>query len=108
MGPTRRRSPSWTCSTFDAAWHVIFGRGRRASTLTPSTQVGNSFSNDFVGARDAGMRAVLLDRFGRENHGDELSAEGRRWRAAGAAVVHDLSDVLEHVARSDVALGCHE
>ena len=59
-------------------------------------------------ARDAGMRAVLLDRFGRENHGDELSAEGARWREAGAPVVHDLSDVLEHVARSDFALGCHE
>ena len=70
--------------------------------------VGNSFSKDFVGARDAGMRAVLLDRFGRENHGDELSAEGARWREAGAPVVHDLSDVLEHVARSDFALGCHE
>ena len=70
--------------------------------------VGNSFSKDFVGARDAGMRAVLLDRFGRENHGDELSAEGTRWREAGAPVVRDLSDVLEHVARSDFALGCHE
>ena len=68
--------------------------------------VGNSFSKDFVGARDAGMRAVLLDRFGRENHGDELSAEGARWREAGAPVVRDLSDVLEHVARSDFALGC--
>ena len=54
------------------------------------------------------MRAVLLDRFGRENHGDELSAEGARWREAGAPVVQDLSDVLEHVARSDFALGCHQ
>ena len=68
--------------------------------------VGNSFSKDFVGARDAGMRAVLLDRFGREDHGDEFSKEGARWREDGAAVVHDLSDVLEHVARSDFALGC--
>ena len=68
--------------------------------------VGNSFSKDFVGARDAGMRAVLLDRFGREDHGDEVSKEGARWREDGAAVVHDLSDVLEHVARSDFALGC--
>ena len=68
--------------------------------------VGNSFSKDFVGARDAGMRAVLLDRFGRDAP-DEESSEGKQWREAGAAVVHDLSDVLEHVARSDVALGCH-
>ena len=67
--------------------------------------VGNSFSKDFVGARDAGMRAVLLDRFGRDAP-DEESSEGKEWRAAGAAVVHDLSDVLEHVARSDFALGC--
>ena len=55
--------------------------------------------------RDAGMRAVLLDRFGRDEP-DEESSEGKEWRAAGAAVVHDLSDVLEHVARSDFALGC--
>ena len=53
------------------------------------------------------MRAVLLDRFGRDAP-DEESSEGKEWRAAGAAVVHDLSDVLEHVARSDFALGCHE
>ena len=40
---------------------------------------------------------------------DEVTLfEGKRWREAGAAVVHDLSDVLEHVARSDFALGCHE
>ena len=45
-------------------------------------------------------------RFGRENHGDELSAEGARWREAGASVVQDLSDVLGHVARSDFSLGC--
>ena len=38
---------------------------------------------------------------------NELSAEGARWREAGASVVQDLSDVLEHVARSDFALGCH-
>ena len=30
----------------------------------------------------------------------------RVWREAGAPVVRDLSDVLEHVARSDFALGC--
>ena len=60
-----------------------------------------------LNARDAGMRAVLLDRFGRENHGDELSAEGARWRAAGAAVVRDLSDVLASTSRgNDFALGC--
>ena len=39
-------------------------------------------------------------------HGDELSAEGARWREAGASVVQDLSDVLGHVARSDFSLGC--
>ena len=66
-----------------------------------------STASDFVGARDAGMRAVLLDRFGRDAP-DEESSEGKEWREAGAAVVHDLSDVLEHVARSDFALGCHE
>ena len=37
---------------------------------------------------------------------NELSAEGARWREGGASVVQDLSDVLEHVARSDFSLGC--
>ena len=86
---------------------MLYGAGTPIG-FSDVLHVGNSFSKDFVGARDAGMRAVLLDRFGRENHGDELSAEGARWREAGAPVVRDLSDVLEHVARSDFALGCHE
>ena len=51
--------------------------------------------------------AAVVDRFGREDHGDEFSKEGARWREDGASVVHDLSDVLEPVARSDFALGCH-
>jgi len=59
--------------------------------------VGNSFSKDFVGARNAGMKAVLLDRFG----GDE----GDEWRSRGAPVVRDLTEVLEHVARGNYALG---
>ena len=35
-----------------------------------------------------------------------IGLEGARWREAGASFVQDLSDVLEHVARSDFALGC--
>ena len=86
---------------------VLYGRDTAPIGFSDVLHVGNSFSKDFVGARDAGMRAVLLDRFGRDAP-DEESIEGRRWREAGASVVHDLSDVLEHVARSDFALGCHE
>ena len=37
-----------------------------------------------------------------------MTSSSARWREAGASVVQDLSDVLEHVARSDFALGCHE
>ena len=89
------------------AREVLYGADTAPIGFSDVLHVGNSFSKDFVGARDAGMRAVLLDRFGRAAP-DEESSEGKRWRAAGAAVVHDLSDVLEHVARSDFALGCHE
>ena len=99
---------------FDATLHkanvareVLYGADTAPIEFMDVLHVGNSFSKDFVGARDAGMRAVLLDRFGRDAP-DEESSEGKEWRAAGAAVVHDLSDVLEHVARSDFALGCHE
>ena len=95
-----------TLEKANIAREVLYGADSAPIEFMDVLHVGNSFSKDFVGARDAGMRAVLLDRFGRENHGDELSAEGARWREAGASVVQDLSDVLEHVARSDVALGC--
>ena len=84
---------------------MLYGADTAPIEFMDVLHVGNSFSKDFVGARDAGMRAVLLDRFGRDTP-DEESSEGKEWRAAGAAVVHDLSDVLEHVARSDFALGC--
>ena len=83
----------------------VYGADTAPIEFMDVLHVGNSFSKDFVGARDAGMRAVLLDRFGRDAP-DEESSEGKEWREAGAAVVHDLSDVLEHVARSDFALGC--
>ena len=97
-----------TLEKANIAREVLYGADTAPIEFMDVLHVGNSFSKDFVGARDAGMRAVLLDRFGRENHGDELSAEGSRWREAGASVVQDLSDVLEHVARGDFALGCHE
>ena len=91
----------------NVAREVLYGRDTAPIEFMDVLHVGDSFSKDFVGARDAGMRAVLLDRFGRDAP-DEESSEGKQWREAGAAVVHDLSDVLEHVARSDFALGCHE
>ena len=68
-----------------------------SSPLAPEDvlHVGNSFSKDFVGAKDFGMRAVLLDRFG--------GSEGDDWRSRGAPVVRDLTEMLEHVARR---VGC--
>ena len=94
-----------TLQKANVAREVLYGADTAPIEFMDVLHVGNSFSKDFVGARDAGMRAVLLDRFGRDEP-DEESSEGKEWRAAGAAVVHDLSDVLEHVARSDFALGC--
>ena len=94
-----------TLEKANIAREVLYGADTAPIEFMDVLHVGNSFSKDFVGARDAGMRAVLLDRFGRDAP-DEESSEGKEWREAGAAVVHDLSDVLEHVARSDFALGC--
>eukprot|EP00629_Pelagomonadales_sp_RCC1024_P000995 CAMPEP_0119266238 /NCGR_PEP_ID=MMETSP1329-20130426/4791_1 /TAXON_ID=114041 /ORGANISM="Genus nov. species nov., Strain RCC1024" /LENGTH=292 /DNA_ID=CAMNT_0007266107 /DNA_START=178 /DNA_END=1056 /DNA_ORIENTATION=- len=72
--------------------------------------VGNDFANDYEGARAAGMHAVLLDRFGDKTAGRgdsclSLSAEGVRWKEAGAPVCGGLLGVLERIARSDAALG---
>ena len=58
--------------------------------------IGNHFQKDFEGARQVGMHAVLLDRYGE----DELAEE---WRRRGAPVFKDLLDVVEFLGRS----GCH-
>ena len=94
-----------TLEKANVAREVLYGADTAPIGSNDVLHVGNSLSKDFVGARAAGMRAVLLDRFGRDEPHEE-SREGTRWREAGASVVHDLSDVLEHVARSDFALGC--
>lgn len=60
--------------------------------------IGNHFHKDFEGARQVGMHAVLLDRYGE----DELAGE---WRRRGAPVFKDLLDVVEFLGRSDCKLG---
>eukprot|EP00958_Prasinococcus_capsulatus_P019122 scaffold2319_cov406-Prasinococcus_capsulatus_cf.AAC.3 len=60
--------------------------------------IGNDFTKDFQGARNAGMHAILLNRFHEEDH-------ARAWRSEGAIVLNDLLDVVEWLGRSHVRLG---
>jgi len=60
--------------------------------------IGNDFTKDFEGARQAGMHCVLLDRYGEE----EKAAE---WKRRGAPVLKDLLDVVEFLGRSNCKLG---
>jgi FMN phosphatase YigB (HAD superfamily) len=61
--------------------------------LLPSEvlHIGNDYEKDYVGAREAGFHAVLLDRFQ-----DEAANE---WRQNGAPVFSDLIDVVMYAAR---------
>eukprot|EP00980_Cylindrotheca_fusiformis_P027995 scaffold22575_cov141-Cylindrotheca_fusiformis.AAC.26 len=56
--------------------------------------IGNDYTKDFEGARNAGLHAVLLDRYGEKDRADE-------WRRRGALVFTDLLDVLEFLGRSN-------
>ena len=73
----------------DARW------GPDAAPLIPSEvlHVGNDFEKDYLGAKEAGFEAVLIDRF-------KGSGEGEEWRQKGAPVFDDLIDVVEFFARS--------
>lgn len=71
--------------------------------LLPSDvlHIGNDFSKDFVGARQSGMHAVLLDRYKEKENAEE-------WRRRGAPVFRDLCDVVEFLGRSNCKLGSHD
>ena len=60
--------------------------------------IGNDFNKDFLGAREAGFHAVLLDRYNEK----ELA---NSWRERGAHVYNDLMDVVEHLGREQFQLG---
>lgn len=53
--------------------------------------IGNDYEKDYVGARDAGFHAILLDRFR-----DEVADE---WRQNGVPVFEDLMDVIMYAAK---------
>ena len=85
---------------FDAAvhaaepWLVKERRwGADAAPLIPSEvlHIGNDFDKDYVGATNAGFKAVLIDRF--------KNGEGEEWARNGAPVFDDLIDVVEYFAR---------
>ena len=82
MKPDQRIFDVTLAAKANVAREVLYGADTAPIGFSDVLHVGNSFSKDFVGARDAGMRVVLLDRFGRAAP-DEESSEGRRWREAG-------------------------
>ena len=65
--------------------------GKKAAPLIPSEvlHVGNDFDKDFLGAKNFGFQAVLIDRF--------KNGEGDEWARRGAAVYDDLIDVVEYL-----------
>ena len=77
--------------------------GNSTSTMDPllpsqCLHVGNDYTKDFEGARQAGMHAVLLDRYDEP----ELAEE---WRRRGAIVLKDLMDIVEFLGRTNCQLG---
>ena len=87
-------------------WLCLVDPGRNEGTLDscPPLQpqevlhIGNDFTKDFVGAKEAGFHAVLLDRYNEQ----ELA---KTWRERGAHVYNDLMDVVEHLGREQFQLG---
>jgi len=91
---TRKAAELWTTARAEGKW------GPHAAPLLPSEilHIGNDFEKDFIGARNAGFHAVLLDRFDEEG-------DAERWIEGGAPVFKDLIDVVEFLARKGFQLG---
>ena len=71
------------------------------SPLQPNNEVlhiGNDFTKDFQGAKNAGFHAVLLDRY------DETEL-AKSWKEQGAPVFKDLIDVVEYLGREQFEFG---
>mmetsp|Transcript_30109 Transcript_30109/g.56874 ORF Transcript_30109/g.56874 Transcript_30109/m.56874 type:complete len:350 (-) Transcript_30109:305-1354(-) len=60
--------------------------------------IGNDFKKDYIGAKNAGFHAVLLDRYDEK----ELA---KSWRQKGAPVFKDLVDVVEYLGHERFELG---
>ncbi|KAL7525666.1 hypothetical protein ACHAWF_001459, partial [Thalassiosira exigua] len=60
--------------------------------------IGNDFKKDYVGAKEAGFHAALLDRYDEKELADS-------WREKGAPVFKDLLDVVEYLGREQFSLG---
>lgn len=60
--------------------------------------IGNDFNKDYVGAREAGFHAALLDRFDEK----ELA---RSWKEKGAPVFKDLIDVVGYLGHEQFHFG---
>lgn len=57
--------------------------------------IGNDFEKDYLGAKNAGFHAVLLDRYNEHALADS-------WRQKGAPVCTDLLDVVEYLGREQL------
>jgi len=60
--------------------------------------IGNDFKKDYLGAKDAGFHAILLDRYDEKELADS-------WRQEGAPVFKDLIDVVEYLGHGQFELG---
>jgi len=60
--------------------------------------IGNDFTKDYIGAKNAGFHAVLLDRYNEKALADS-------WKQHGAAVFKDLIDVVEYLGHEQFELG---
>ena len=60
--------------------------------------IGNDFKKDYIGAKNAGFHAALLDRYDEK----ELAYS---WRQKGAPVFKDLIDVVEYLGSEQFELG---
>eukprot|EP00569_Conticribra_weissflogii_P004283 CAMPEP_0171339764 /NCGR_PEP_ID=MMETSP0878-20121228/8137_1 /TAXON_ID=67004 /ORGANISM="Thalassiosira weissflogii, Strain CCMP1336" /LENGTH=346 /DNA_ID=CAMNT_0011841717 /DNA_START=193 /DNA_END=1233 /DNA_ORIENTATION=+ len=82
------------------------GTGSQAGERTPLKpeeilHIGNDFKKDYVGAKEAGFHAVLLDRYDEKELADS-------WREGGAPVFKDLIDVVEYLGREQFELGSRD
>ena len=74
--------------------------GEDSPPLQPNEvlHIGNDFTKDFQGAKNAGFHAVLLDRY------DETEL-AKSWKEQGAPVFKDLIDVVEYLGREQFEFG---
>ena len=82
---------------------LCLAEGEDASSCPPLKpeevlHIGNDYTKDYLGAKDAGFHAALLDRYDEK----ELAYS---WGVLGVPVFKDLLDVVEYLGREQFELG---